>query len=122
MLVAGEGFGKAGFDASGGPCADLGGWPIEYNAFGFFDVPRCELKVTIEEVWPKSEALATCMGMSSSASSGPYKLSFTNLTFTRSQTRLDTETKKDMISWMDTFRLIPGEGLEDSGCEFAPAP
>jgi hypothetical protein len=122
MMLTGNGFGKAGFDASGGPCVDLGGWPTEYTVVGFFEVPKCQLNVTIEEIWPATEARATCMGYSGSSSGGPYKLTFKNLKFTASQTRVDSETNQDMIQWMNTFRLTPGEGLEDSGCEFAPAP
>lgn len=123
MLASGTGFGKAGFDASNEVCTDLGGWPTEYNAEGVFDVRKCELSLMIEETWPKTEAHASCLGVSGSGSGGVYKLTFPGLKFTADDPREDTETSENMITWLNTFTLFAREGLEDSGCEFVnPTP
>ena len=43
LNVTGTGFGTAGFDASSNICQDIGGWPIEYAAEGFFDKKNCTI-------------------------------------------------------------------------------
>lgn len=121
LNITGTGFGTAGFDASSQICIDQGGWPINYAAEGIFDAEKCELKLKIEETWPQTEAYANCVGGSGSASGGMYKLIFPSLTFTDDDTREDTETTKDMITWMNTFQLYPKDGLEDTGCVFSAA-
>jgi hypothetical protein len=119
QLVSGTGFGTAGFDASTQICTNLGGWPVEYSAEGQFNVKTCQLDLKIEETWPKTEALSNCIGGSGSVSGGIYNLTFPSLKFTADDTREDTTTTKDMITWINTFMLYPKDGLEDAGCEFS---
>lgn len=119
QLISGTGFGTAGFDASSQVCTDLGGWPTEYSAEGQFNVRDCELNLTIVETWPKTEAHAECMGYSGSGGGGIYKLTFPGLKFTAADTREDTTTTIDMLTWINTFLLYPKDGLEDTGCEFS---
>ena len=119
QLVSGTSFGTAGFDASTQICTDLGGWPVEYSAEGRFNVKNCELSLKIVETWPKTEALSNCVVGSGSASGGIYKLTFPSLKFTADDTREDTTTSQDMITWVNTFMLYPKDGLEDAGCEFS---
>ncbi|MEN8173325.1 MAG: hypothetical protein ABFS03_10650 [Chloroflexota bacterium] len=116
--VVGTGFGTAGFDASSDACLDTGGWPIEYDAEGYFDEDKCELTIKVDETWPKTEAHAVCFGQSGSASGGAYKMSFPNLKFEDDNPREDTTTDLEMITWANTFLLFPKEGLEDTGCLF----
>jgi len=118
LNITGTGSGTADFDASMNNCTDLGGWPIEYNAQGYFDEGKCELTIKVEETWPKTEGYAVCMGVSGSGSGPEYKLNFPNLKFTESSPRADTELTRDMITWINSFQLIPGKGTEDIICTF----
>lgn len=127
LNTVGTGFGTAGFDASSKACIDMGGWPVEYTAQGNFNVDACELNLKIEETWPQTEAHASCMGYSGSASGGVYKLLFPSLKFKENDPRDDTTTgnkgRMDEIYWINTFLLYPKDGLEDTGCAFdAPTP
>ena len=115
--VIGTGEGIAGFDASGNNCIDLGGWPIEYNAHGYFDAGKCELTLHVEETWPKTEAYAVCVGVSGSGSGPEYKLNFTNLKFTEKTSRADTELTGG-ITWINSFQIYPKDALEYIGCTF----
>ena len=118
LNVMGTGFGKAGFDASSKVCQDLGGWPIEYNAEGFFDKENCTITIKVEETWPQTEAHAQCFGQSGSASGGIYKLAFPNLKFEDDDPREDTKLTQDMIEWVNSFELSVREGLKGTGCLF----
>ena len=118
LNVVGTGFGTAGFDLASPVCIETGGWPIEYTANGHFDIDKCEITLNIEETWPKTEAQANCLGMSSSTSGGVYKLNFHGINFEDDNPRVDTTTDLDMLVWANTFELIPREGLKGTGCLF----
>jgi len=116
--VIGTGVGTADFDASVKNCTDMGGWPIKYNAQGYFDAGKCELTLHVEETWPKTEAFAVCAGVSGSGSGPEYKLNFTNLKFTEKTSRADTELTQDMLTWINSFQIYPKDALEHIGCTF----
>ena len=116
--VIGTGVGTADFDASVNNCTDMGGWPIKYNAQGYFDAGKCELTLHVEETWPKTEAFAVCAGVSGSGSGPEYKLNFTNLKFTEKTSRADTELTQDMLTWINSFQIYPKDALEHIGCTF----
>jgi len=117
--VIGTGFGKAGFDASSQACLDMGGWPIEYAAEGYFDKENCTITIKVVETWPQTEAHAQCLGMSGSASGGIYTLTFPNLKFEDFEPRVDTELTQDMITWANSFELSAREGIKKTdGCLF----
>lgn len=116
--VIGTGFGTAGFDASDQVCQDLGGWPVEYTAEGFFDKENCTITIKVDETWPQTEAHAACLGQSGSASGGIYKLSFNGLNFEDNNPRVDTTLTQDMITWANSFQLTVREGLKGTGCLF----
>ena len=122
VLVSGTGFGMAGYDASGGPCINLGGWPVDYTATGTFNAEGCTLNIIAEESWPKTEAHAVCLGFGSEVEGPPYKLTFPSLKFTETEVLATPEPITiDEILWMNTFTLIPGVNTEKLNCIF-PAP
>jgi hypothetical protein len=118
LNAAGTGVGTAGFDASSNNCLDMGGWPIEYTAEGNFDDDTCTLTLKIEEIWPRTEAYAVCFGVSGSGSGGMYQLSFPTLLFEDDDPREDTETTRDMITWINSFLLYPKSDWQGSKCVF----
>ena len=117
LNVTGTGAGTADFDASVNNCTDMGGWPIKYTAWGSFDGGKCELAITVEETWPKTEAFAVCAGVSGSGSGPEYKLIFPNLKFTEKTSRADTELTAGII-WINSFQIYPKDALEHIGCTF----
>jgi hypothetical protein len=115
LNVMGTGFGKAGFDASSQKCMDMGGWPIEYAAEGYFDKENCTITIKVVETWPQTEAHAQCFGQSGSASGGIYTLTFPSVKFEDDDPRMDTELTQDMITWANTFELSVREGIKKTG-------
>lgn len=118
LNIVGTGFGKAGFDASNDVCQDMGGWPIEYAAEGYFDKENCTITIKVVETWPQTEAHAQCFGQSGSASGGIYTLEFPGLKFEDDDPRDDTQLTQDMITWANSFELSVREGLKGTGCLF----
>jgi hypothetical protein len=119
--VTGTGFGKAGFDASGGACIDIGGWPIEYNVTGSFSEENCTLELVAEEIWPNTEGTAICLGYGAEVEGPPYSLTLPNIKFTEQKVRTDT-TVKDEIVWTNSFFLYTGEGTDKLDCMFSDPP
>jgi hypothetical protein len=123
VLVSGTGFGMAGYDASGDPCINLGGWPVDYSAAGTFNTDTCEFNIIAEESWPKTEAHAICLGYGSEVEGPPYKLVFPNLKFTSTEVLATPEPRTvDEIYWTDTFTLIPGVDADKLDCIFSDPP
>ena len=119
VLVSGTGFGMAGYDASGDPCINLGGWPVEYTATGTFNAEACELNITADESWPKTEAHSVCLGSGAEVEGPPYKLIFPSLKFTDNEVVATPEPRTvDEIYWSDTFTLVPGVNTEKLNCLF----
>ncbi|MEN8242504.1 MAG: hypothetical protein ABFS17_11320 [Chloroflexota bacterium] len=120
VLISGSGFGMAGYDASGGPCINIGGWPVDYTATGTFNAEGCELNIIAEESWPKTEAHAICLGSGSEVEGPPYKLTFPSLKFTEVESIATPEPRTvDEIYWTDTFTLVPGVNTEKLNCIFS---
>jgi len=120
--VSGTGFGMAGYDASGGPCINLGGWPVNYEVGGYFNPESCELTIGIVETWPKTEAHAVCLGYGAEVEGPPYTIAFTGLKFTETDVVKGVPLTQDEIVWVNTFTLIPGMGTENLDCIFADPP
>jgi hypothetical protein len=78
VIVVGEGTGKAGYDATGGGCVDVGEWHATYAVTGFVDTdPNCRLDLQIVTKWTRGTAFAVCFGMSNSMNPPDYSETFT---------------------------------------------
>jgi hypothetical protein len=121
-MANGTGNGMAGYDASGDPCINLGGWPVEYEARGFFNPETCTLELTVIESWPKTEAHAVCLGYGSEVEGPPYKLVIEGIKLSETKIRDDIPLTQDEISWVNSFTLVPGMGTENLNCLFPEAP
>ena len=121
LLAFGGGVGVAGFESMPSNCQSYGGWPTEYDVKGTFNPETCTLKATITEIWPKTEAYATCGG--GGAGGGEYRLVFSGIVFTEQEVVFSLKPKtQDMITWTGTMTLTPAPGADRLDCLFSPPP
>jgi hypothetical protein len=119
--VSGNGFGKAGYDGSGGPCINIGGWPVEYSVSGSFSEENCSMTIVAVESWPKTEAHAICLGSGAEVEGPPYSITLPNIKFDELKVKTTT-TVTDEIVWLNTFVLTTGVGSEKLNCMFSDPP
>jgi hypothetical protein len=119
--ASGNGFGMAGYDASGGPCVNLGGWPVDYTVTGSFSEENCTLSLVAVESWPKTEAHAVCLGSGNEVEGPPYSITLPNINFDETKVKVGT-TVTDEIVWVNTFILTTGVGSENLNCMFSDPP
>ncbi|MFN2146221.1 MAG: hypothetical protein ACK2T7_12780 [Anaerolineales bacterium] len=120
-LATGNGFGMAGYDGSGGPCINLGGWPVDYSVQGEFNPESCELSIAVTESWPKTEAHAVCLGSGAEVEGPPYSMIMPGIKFSETHV-VDATTTEDEIVWVNTFTLVPGKGTETLDCMYVDPP